>query len=945
MTDPLNPLEPKASATRDTEAKQPANATEPSQLTVADNDLAVSGEALEPQDNWEQLHQNSLDSDPKVSNAAKQDLSQLLQAPIEDQQFLASLQEPLSEQNILLFQLCITWCSDPDLRQLAQQAMEKQAEHFQDPITAICITSKFASSRQWAGRQVIHKRALKLCWDALKTRDKSTARIVHNKLEAIRREEALAKSKAADISHFLQELQTLVQSPWSPQFEGRYRLLSKQWDALRADAKAKDLEQFELWHKQALSLFQKHLQKSLSREAQESLLSQLQDLKLQCQSWSLSDLIQWHNANSIGTIRDSWNQSLKEHSPEDSRRQQFHQHLQWLEKLDGWAKRFQAIDTASSEGLQKLQKNLESPNFMTDFSSLELVDEVRNKIAQRLQQLKKLKEQEKEQIEQIKKRLASASRLLNKGTLKQASRYIAQIEKRLLALSASPDQERIKARFKGLQEKYLQIDSWQKYAITPKLEALCEQMEALIKKQLPPPEKASLIKKLRTQWQDLNRTDDLLWERFNKAANEAFKPCEPYFKKLDAEKQANTQRLTEAVERLRQLLQDTPWPKFKDEEAGTEEAKEVEEVEETEEVEKAEKTEPMEKDQTAEAKIDWEGIINSMRQCDKEWQSKPLIDYKTIKPIRQQYQALREQLQQQLQSYYQHILDQRDTLIERARKLAEGDINSHAEQQFKLLKLAWKQTAVLPREQEQQTWQAFKAHLDSFYGKQKAMVKQKHQEKDAPIQRALAIIDEIKKISRSETLDQNQFQQLQQEFEAIRLPQKRAKHLTSSYRKACQGLEKQQQTQQQNYATNQMDTLKQCAELCCQLELGNESEPILEQWKQHSLTYRNWQQLIEARRDRALNPQKPEPLEQNPHQLLCIQLEILLNKETPDADKALRMNYQMQRLKERGLQAGKVDNLKDQMLNLEVEWLTTSITHQDSYPELSSRFSSCLQKA
>ena len=78
--------------------------------------------------------------------------------------------------------------------------------------------------------------------------------------------------------------------------------------------------------------------------------------------------------------------------------------------------------------------------------------------------------------------------------------------------------------------------------------------------------------------------------------------------------------------------------------------------------------------------------------------------------------------------------------------------------------------------------------------------------------------------------------------------------------------------------------------------------------------------------------------------LLCIELEILCDQETPPEDKAIRMQYQLDQLQS-GLKSNSTSLSKAELTEqLQVRWLTAAPASPEWRDKLESRFFETLRK-
>ena len=144
-----------------------------------------------------------------------------------------------------------------------------------------------------------------------------------------------------------------------------------------------------------------------------------------------------------------------------------------------------------------------------------------------------------------------------------------------------------------------------------------------------------------------------------------------------------------------------------------------------------------------------------------------------------------------------------------------------------------------------------------------------------------------------------------------------------------------------------MKALRQRAELCAQLEaLGKspseeELREITQQWDSIELKDAALSRRIEARRDSAQADIDRAAIGAE-RRMFCIRLEIALGVESPDEDKALRMQYQLEQMNKSGLGVRTIYN-DEQLENMEVDWLCMAGAEPEQQKELDRRFQQVFQ--
>ena len=613
-------------------------------------------------------------------------------------------------------------------------------------------------------------------------------------------------------------------------------------------------------------------------------------------------------------IELDWHSSLALYQPEDHRREQFNFLFQKLTTITQWLKQLLGTDKIEEESVnngdltnhlnnyQRLDSILNNQALMAGMENTQLVKTVQELHKSLAEQHQHLKQLDNELVKQLDKQLGIAFHLKKQGNFRHIYNHIERINKKINLLQQPPLIKKMQSRLETLKSELKEATDWAAFAVRPKFERLCAEMEALQQLNMPIQKKAQSIQKLQKQWKALGYIEDSadLWERFKAAADIAYAPCAEYFNQQKQNRDKHTDALVSLCEAVELLV---------------------------------------ERDD-----VEGEQLIKQIRQIDKEWYQKRDIDHTKIGELRERFKLARDNIEERLSAtYYTEIIATRQSLIERLTKLAGDDVNAHAEHQVKLLQSAWKQSPPLPKKFDSELWQEFKEQLDVFYQKRRELGQQNRQKANQPLEQAKAIVDELNQLLKNVN-DDKRFQELQQQFNEINgLEGKRGSELKKRFQQLASKLEKKLQKSKQQSRQSEQDELKRRAQLCADLELGKTKINEVEQaWEQASLANGQWLQLINKRLERA--KVGVESLSENPHRRLCIDMEIALGVETPAEDKSERMQIQMELLKNRGLQGDKIIDKKDYLLTKQVEWLTMSITHADEYETLEQRFNALILK-
>ena len=197
-----------------------------------------------------------------------------------------------------------------------------------------------------------------------------------------------------------------------------------------------------------------------------------------------------------------------------------------------------------------------------------------------------------------------------------------------------------------------------------------------------------------------------------------------------------------------------------------------------------------------------------------------------------------------------------------------------------------------------------------------------------------------------------EFDRLQAEYKSITdIPEKNQLFLKKQLYTACDSYRQQLAGISQRQHKLQLQELARRAQLCSELEIKisdsttsavqEQIVAVQEQWQQHSLPA-EWEQAIEKRRQQAIvaaqQGQQPDFIS-NEQRLreLCIELEILLDAETPEEDRQRRREYQLRKLQQ-GLGQAAANNRPALLEQLLVQWYCASPATPEIQQQLQIRF-------
>lgn len=816
----------------------------------------------------------------------------------------------------------------------------------QDALATVIRSSSRAQLRLEAADKVNDPALLEVLSKETLGRDKGVSRLLRNKLSDIQQAKLQQEALHQRCEKLCEALQQLAIGEYFPQYGAKLNALAGEWQLLHASASSPqqqraqeaiatataredDIQRVRLAEQEAKQ------QAEATQRAQEALISQLRE--------HASALIQSAAQNAIPatvtselyeqisaqwqalTSNDSHNHTLqKQFDAELERCQQLvratniiceqHNTIATLESETT------TIEAPSSRELEKqirqcraITKEINWPRAENKASALRTLEASRK----RAEQILKQRQQESEsRFNHLEDELNALEHCIKEGQSKNAGRLQKQLEQQFATLGKSAPRA-LERKLKNLSAQLNELQQWQGYAVSPKKEALCAEMEALVGSDIPAQQLANKIRELQQQWRSLDATDSVhshsLWKRFKAASDEAYKPCETHFNNQKALREKNLQNRQQLCSQLQAYLDATDWDQ-----------------------------------------VDWKELDHLLKRVKREWREFSPVDRSPGKKVQQQFNELLAQLEGPLKAYRQENAELKRRMIDDVEALLSTDDLTNATDLVKDIQVRWKETGPTFRSKEQALWQRFRDACNEVFDRY-------HQARreESELQSSTELLVEQYCSQMESTLEafsglsqlNTQLQMLEDDVEPT-LDQV-SPALQRRYQKLFQ------QLLDVRHALHGMDdteyqSLQRKAILCEQLEfslLEQDAEEVLhavyDAWRDDVVLPETLQSGIDHRLQTlsALAEQSQEELteclqaQEGSLRQLCIRLEIALGQPSPAEDQALRLEYQMQRLQQALAQQEQSLNLGD-IKQIRCEWLC--IPFSQHYPALQQRFESLI---
>ncbi len=805
----------------------------------------------------------------------------------------------------------------------------------------LAIEGATSQLRQAAADKLHSREVLEQAAKAVKTKDKNVFKIIKTKLEEFKAEDAKqAELETAAIricekleKHSFQEADTL--------FKAKLTVLQNEWAALSV-ASTSTQQRFT----QALTACETKIaaraqiiadeeeKQTLDQQAQQLAEDALRNLKqLAASIYRHADIDDLLNANyelKIQELSNAVRLAANRQLPLDKLSKEFeHRKQQTLNLIDqiktsGTITQLnQTLDQISDAAIvkqaqHKLQQFIKSTKELGD-EIPEALDEAKTKInaffAEKNQAEQAVKDAMREFSELARKGLWAAEQ----GFVRKARAIQKELqEKRAQLTNPQELPKSIQTKLEDFEAQLIKLGDWHEFAVTPKKEALIEQMRALANTNINPENLATKIHELQDSWKEVSKgaqqQDDDLWQQFQQASAIAYAPCKDFFEAQAAAREANLTKRRELVSQLQQYL------------TGYDFTNAI-----------------------------WKDVEQTLKTARAEWQNYWPVPRKAGNELQKEFEGLMEQLFGKITHEYETNKTVKQQLIDQAAALTNSDDSRAATEQIKQLQAQWKNVGKSWPREEHQLWQEFRTHCDAIFAKRNQVFEAAKEQRQAIVSSAEAIIARLHHFA-AQTLEQinsakDEIEQLKSEFNALELPKEATKPIQQKFNNAANAIAAQRDSARHQAEAQSWTDLFAALNAIREYEIarlsGSTDDVLASQRETLTLSVAQvarWpsgtQQAVQLRLTKS-DTLTTEDQQRNRDLLrtLTIRAEILAGVDSPETDKPARMNYQVQQLQQ-GL--GQRDSQFEPLL---IEWIALGGIEQTTYAPLLTRFDQCRQKS
>jgi hypothetical protein len=527
---------------------------------------------------------------------------------------------------------------------------------------------------------------------------------------------------------------------------------------------------------------------------------------------------------------------------------------------------------------------------------------------------------EDEAHRQIGSLIRLAQGALQAGNTRRAARFRLELEESLPAVPAVPPH--LTRRLQQLDEKLNELRQWKDYAVAPKRIEVIEEMEALLGSQEQPEALAERIRALQQEWRTINKGiasgESEETERFQRAFQAAFKPCQEYFALQAAARRENLERRKQVLERLNAF-------------AASQEAENA----------------------------DRSLLRQVLREAPQEWRSHSPVDREAGRPLQVEFDQSMDSLRTILTAWYERSEADKRTLIAQAQRLSTVPDSAQAIEAAQQLQVRWKETGPASREQSQALWEEFRGLCDAVYKRRDEAYAQRTAALEAARTQAVALCEQIDQATSAPVQDLAVARARTAEWRAAletlgELPRADARTLHERFEHAVARYEtslSDQDRKDSEAATSRLleagRHIRACERAALQDAELAEREALKSNADAFIASVRRWPrgglQAVKQALARATTAPAPDyTAREKALRELCIRAEILSSTPTPPEDEALRRAYQMDLLTKGMGQISETDDRDwDAML---VEWIGIGAIALEAHDELERRFMECMAK-
>ena len=846
-------------------------------------------------------------------------------------------------------------CAEATQREMALEALEDETS-----LVSVVQQSRFHDTRLAAALRLTHHDALRTALTAVRSKDKAVAKQLQQRLDEAAAAEADLIARRHAVNTTLQAAGALSEGVWTPQHAGKLQALRERWTTFEQSERQEHETRFAQAIEAAEQCLQRYNEKQEKQHKAETNAAADQSgsdtagntSPGQVNAGATAASADHDAASEGGTAQSSSTDVAPIPQIDDPELLRVMGALadstieQLAERVDVLGKSAPAPGTPAAEPVSQLlaygraiavlfdppyevnkarpaalQQRINRVSSLLDINAVlpgidvsahHYFGELKAHATVLTDRLGKARQESADRVKATHRQFAALSGIVKEGKWGPANSMMRRLVKKIEVMEPA-ERSTLNDKLERAEKQLAEMADWQDFAARPKLEALCDSMEALPAQELPPEALAKQVRQLQGEWKALgvSRASNDLWSRFKTAGDAAYEPCKAWFEAKQQERQSKLDAkaaLCDALEAEHEQLQ---------------------------------------------GDADWKAIARQVNNAKREWTRNRVPDRKPDKALEARFSTALKPFEDALSGQYDANAATKQELIAKVQALSEAEITQHSANQAKSLLSAWKLVGVMRRKEDQALWEVFNTHLGTIFKHQHKVEREKQRAGLEHVFRAKDIIKRLKTLSRSDSLDEGEVQTLSTEFQALaEFPERDKKFLLRDFRQALDACGRVQENASRRRLQAGQEETRRLVGLCEQLELAVETPDAVADTLVDDVTHA-WdasearvtpelEAVLKARRDQALahiqaRTQPDYDTNETIRRDLLIRMEVAAGIDTPAEDKARRMQYQLENL-QKGMTSAGIDDTRQTLATLEQQWIATGPVRAAISDTLGSRY-------
>jgi len=817
------------------------------------------------------------------------------------------------------------YCNAVDFQSLALKAIDDQTL-----LVKFCKSANSARVRQLLAERIDDPELLRELVRFLKGKDKKAYKIVKTKLDGYRAEESRLAGVRNEIIALCDDAEQHTTRHVDKDYVLKSDRLKRRWQMVEGHADAENQEKFQKAIRDCETNIQKYRDEL---KAAEDLQSQKNNLvqhrrDLITDLWQLIDSLYSLSAvdtlsmNKLESLFDEYKNSwgdLKKFGKTDATEVRDFTLMcgafqsvcnEYMENstLVECSERIVSSESdvvGLSEDVKYLRRLLSYLHGLERYAVSKSVKQANSILEQLDSDYSALIENRQKQTRLLAGLINKAVRVADQGRLRQALGIRHNIDEKLQKLEELPAQ--MSRQLELLDESIQQLVDWQAYAVVPKKQALIDQMEKLVGSDIPPEALAAKIKDLQGQWQSLSQSGgnrgEELWEKFSKHADSAYKPCKEHYQKLAGIRKENLQKREQLVAQLREFQQNYDWEN-----------------------------------------PDWKHVETIVRTARSELHGYAPVERSANKSVMQKFDEEIAKIQERLSGEFEKNKAAKQRLISQAEELIVIADTQQSIDAAKRLQIQWKNVGRCHYRDSDALWKEFRGLCDKVFERKEKENNARKAQTNERIDSARSQVDALialAELSHADLLSKrSERDEIQGTFQAIEgLPEKAHHAIRRDFNKALEIFDhKIEEVLRDNESQAWLTFFDACGRVndyhVSTIEDKSIMLPSLEEFVQSVV---QWPEGVRSIIKEKITQEFTDfDVQENARQLrlLCIRAEIFADKKTPEEDRQLRMEYQVNLLQQ-GLGAKLQDNM---VIKIAKEWAKAGPVEKKIYGQLYARF-------